>query len=171
MKRTRAPLAHFDNRPAGTAVDTIVIHSLFAPGAANCFDPASCIALLDQERVSAHFIIDQAGNVVEAVPEDQRAWHAGVSQMPAPDLRENVNHFSIGIELIGDLALGFSAAQYAALAELTVELSQRHPLQTVIGHEHIAPGRKIDPGPLFDWVKYRNLVHNLLGSDRIQFPR
>ncbi|HVL76460.1 MAG TPA: 1,6-anhydro-N-acetylmuramyl-L-alanine amidase AmpD, partial [Noviherbaspirillum sp.] len=103
-------------------------------------------------KVSAHFLIARSGEVLQFVPTVARAWHAGASNFCG---RERCNDFSIGIELEGCDDLPFEPIQYAVLAELTIALRARHPLAGVAGHEHIAPGRKTDPGPCFDWDLYR----------------
>lgn len=153
------PLIHVDDRPDGTAIDTIVIHSLYAKDSDDAMSLAACYAVLDACRVSAHYLISREGQVWQLVPEEKRAWHAGVSKMPMPnDCRENVNHFSIGIELVATEESGFTAEQYESLVLLTLGIIERLPIKNILGHEHIAPGRKIDPGPLFDWAKYRGMV-------------
>lgn len=109
-------------------------------------------------KVSAHFVMDRLGAVTQYVPVAQRAWHAGKSMWEG---RVNVNDFSIGIELEGDDKTPFTAAQYTNLATLIQTLRTRYPLlgeQRIVGHEHIAPGRKWDPGPFFDW----STLHSLL---------
>jgi len=102
-------------------------------------------------RVSAHFFIRRDGRVLQFVSCDQRAWHAGESSWGG---RAQCNDFSIGIELEGLEGGRFDAAQYTALARLLRSLVQRYPLiEQVVGHEHIAPGRKADPGPGFEWAR------------------
>jgi AmpD protein len=105
--------------------------------------------------VSAHFVIDRNGHITQFVSCDARAWHAGVSQHAG---REQCNDFSIGIELEGTDTLAYTAAQYSALAALTQCLRSRYPLTAVRGHCDIAPGRKTDPGPAFDWARYAQLA-------------
>ncbi|MES2742507.1 MAG: 1,6-anhydro-N-acetylmuramyl-L-alanine amidase AmpD [Pseudomonadota bacterium] len=168
--RAAAPYASpfCDQRPAGLAIDLLVIHNISLPAGrfggphvADLFtgrldvraDP--CFAGLRGLRVSSHFLIRRDGRLLQFVPTDWRAWHAGLSAFEG---RERCNDFSIGIELEGCDALPFEAAQYAALARLTAALRTRHDLTAVRGHEHIAPGRKSDPGPCFDWGRYRRLL-------------
>jgi AmpD protein len=103
-------------------------------------------------RVSAHFLIRRDGRLVQFVPCLMRAWHAGASSWKG---RERCNDFSVGIELEGTDDLAYETAQYAQLARLTRALRRRYPLHDVAGHSDIAPGRKTDPGPAFDWVRYR----------------
>lgn len=167
MKFTEVPLKHYNYRPVESVIDTIVVHSIFAPERPQCFDPKECIWLLDQNNVSAHYLISQDAEIFLLVDERERAWHAGVSQMPSPDLRQDVNNFSLGIELIGDRDKGFAAVQYQALAELTADIQTRHPIKAIVGHDQIAPDRKIDPGPLFDWNKYRQQL-SMLQADKAQ---
>ena len=168
----KKPLIHANDRPAGTAVDTLIIHSLYAKDNADALSLAACYAVLDACQVSAHYLISRDGEVWNLVEEDKRAWHAGVSKMPfSEDTRENVNHFSVGIELICDENTDFSAEQYESLALLTFDIMSRHPIGNILGHEHIAPGRKVDPGPRFDWPRYRALVEGgLKGGRTVRFP-
>lgn len=103
-------------------------------------------------RVSAHFLIRRDGEIVQFVSADKRAWHAGASSFEG---REACNNFSIGIEMEGSDFAPYEAAQYAALAQLSALLREHYTLRAVRGHEHIAPVRKTDPGPYFDWTRYR----------------
>jgi AmpD protein len=100
-------------------------------------------------RVSAHFVLRRDGELIQYVSADRRAWHAGVSHWQG---RDNCNDFSIGIELEGLEGLAFEAAQYGMLATLLRALRRHYPIREVVGHEHVAPGRKKDPGPGFDWA-------------------
>jgi AmpD protein len=106
-------------------------------------------------RVSAHFFIRREGVIAQFVPCEMRAWHAGVSVWRG---RTRCNDFSIGIELEGTDDLPYEPVQYAALARLTRALRRRYPLRDIAGHSQIAPGRKTDPGPAFDWPRYRKLI-------------
>jgi N-acetyl-anhydromuramoyl-L-alanine amidase len=99
-------------------------------------------------QVSSHFVVRRGGELLQFVSCDQRAWHAGVSQWRG---RDNCNDWSVGIELEGLEGEAFEAAQYDALVPLLQALKQRYPIATVAGHEHVAPGRKFDPGAGFDW--------------------
>ena len=112
-------------------------------------------------QVSAHFYIRRNGRVLQFVSCDERAWHAGVSQWAG---REQCNDYSIGIELEGLEGESFEAAQGTALTRLLRSAAKRYPLDAVVGHEHIAPGRKGDPGPGFDW---RALSRRLGGRPRV----
>ncbi|MYN15059.1 1,6-anhydro-N-acetylmuramyl-L-alanine amidase AmpD [Pusillimonas sp. TS35] len=111
------------------------------------------LALVRGLHVSAHFFIRRDGSVIQFVPTLLRAWHAGVSSFEG---RERCNDFSIGIELEGTGSVPYADAQYSTLATLNNTLRARHPLRAVRGHEHIAPGRKTDPGPSFDWRRFGN---------------
>ncbi len=153
---------NFGPRPSHVAVDLIVIHSISLPpgeyGGTHVQDLFT--NRLDWEahpyfqsirgaQVSAHFYIQRDGQLWQFVSADQRAWHAGTSIFQG---RENCNDFSIGIELEGLEGGLFEAAQYQQLAKLCQALRSRYPIAHIAGHEHIAPGRKADPGEGFDWL-------------------
>jgi len=109
-------------------------------------------------EVSAHLLIDRLGQITQFVPFDKRAWHAGRS---CYDGRENCNDFSIGIELEGTDETPYTDAQYRVLAQVTRALMTAYPAitpQRICGHSDIAPGRKTDPGPAFDWTCFRQLL-------------
>ena len=161
----RYPSPHCDARPPGVAPTLLVIHSISLPagqfGGPHVSDlftgrldlgADASFAALRGVRVSAHFLIRRDGRIVQYVSADARAWHAGASAFQG---RARCNDFSIGIELEGGDRVAFEAAQYDALAPLTRALQGRYRLAAVCGHEHIAPGRKTDPGPCFDWRRYR----------------
>lgn len=184
----RAPSPNFDVRPVGAVVDLLVIHNISLPPGqfggsfiadlfGNCLD---CDAhpyfdRLRQLRVSAHFLIQRDGAVLQFVSGNARAWHAGAS---AFDGRTCCNDFSIGVELEGSDFEPFLPVQYGALVTLTHALQARYGLRDVAGHEHIAPGRKTDPGPFFDWTAYRTLYMQsglvrrpgACGSGPLRFP-
>ncbi len=154
---TDRSLSHFGERPSGSRVSTLVIHAMydFAGDSTNAGD---CIRVLDENTVSAHFLISRRGKVIQLIPESKRAWHAGESRMPdSMGAAHGVNDFSIGIELIARDHETFTGSQYRALGELTSGLCSRHPIQFLVGHEDIAipKGRKSDPGERFDWYRYR----------------
>ena len=164
------PSPFFDERGPGTVIDTIIIHSMHNPGSSDPLSPGSCKECLDRYQVSAHYLLEQSGVVWQLVAEEKRAWHAGVSRMPQ-DGREGVNHFSIGIELVGTEKSGFSDEQYGALAELTINISARWPVVHILGHCHIAGERKSDPWN-FDWKRYRQDLARLgLDCGKIEFPQ
>ena len=106
-------------------------------------------------RVSAHFVIRRDGELVQFVSCERRAWHAGASVWRG---RENCNDYSVGVELEGLEGEVFEAAQYRQLARLGAALARRYPIADVAGHEHVAPGRKADPGPGFDWPRLRRVL-------------
>jgi len=154
-------------RPADVDIDLLVIHNISLPPGqfggghidqlfCNCLDPAGhdYFREICHLRVSSHLLIDREGNVSQYVPFDRKAWHAGVSVFEG---REQCNDFSIGIELEGTDFEPFTDAQYEQLARVTGLLSAAYPGITeprVVGHSDIAPGRKTDPGPHFDWTRY-----------------
>ena len=150
-------------RPLGSAVTLVVLHSISLPPGryggdaverlfTNRLDAKAHAALagLADLRVSAHFFVRRDGRCEQYVSCDRRAWHAGVSVWRG---RPDCNDWSIGIELEGLEGLRFDARQYTALGRLLRALSLRYPLAEVTGHEHVAPGRKGDPGPGFDWPR------------------
>jgi AmpD protein len=153
---------NFGPRPAGMAVELVVLHSISLPPGVFGGDQIEQLFTnrLDWSahpyfeqirglRVSAHFLVRRDGELLQFVSCDRRAWHAGASQWRG---RDNCNDFSVGIELEGLEGDRFEPAQYAALVPLLLALSRRYPLRAVTGHEHVAPGRKRDPGPGFDWA-------------------
>ena len=160
-----SPSPHFDERPPGTRVALIVIHNISLPPGefGGRYIDDLFLGRLDPEahpyfreiaglRVSSHYLIRRGGEVVQFVPPDKRAWHAGASSWCG---RERCNDFSIGIELEGADDVPFTEHQYASLARLTRELESRFGPLEKAGHSDIAPGRKTDPGPWFDWDRYR----------------
>ncbi|MGY0197377.1 1,6-anhydro-N-acetylmuramyl-L-alanine amidase AmpD [Leptothrix sp. BB-4] len=161
---------NFGRRPEGIAIDLAVVHSISLPPGryggdaierlfTNRLDPQAhpTFAALDGLQVSAHFVIRRDGALLQFVPLQGRAWHAGVSHWKG---RDNCNDFSIGIELEGLEGRTFAAVQYRALAHLLRRLARVLPLREVAGHEHVAPGRKGDPGSGFDAARLgRKLRH------------
>ncbi|MDX5371390.1 MAG: 1,6-anhydro-N-acetylmuramyl-L-alanine amidase AmpD [Pseudomonadaceae bacterium] len=161
------PSPNFNERPQGE-VSLLVIHNIslppgqFGTGKVQQFfqnrlpvDEHPYFAGIAQLRVSAHFLVERDGAVTQFVSCNARAWHAGVSSFEG---RENCNDFSLGIELEGTDDQPFTEAQYDALVELTEQLLQAYPQMSVAricGHSDIAPGRKTDPGPCFDWARLR----------------
>jgi len=157
-----------DSRPAGTGITLAVVHSISLPrghyrrksgGSAierlftNRLDPAEhpSFAELAGLRVSAHFLIYRDGELLQFVPLQQRAWHAGASRWRG---RERCNDFSVGIELEGTDDGRFAAAQYESLVVVLRKLQAVLPLQDIAAHSDVAPGRKSDPGPRFDWARF-----------------
>lgn len=144
---------NYDERPAGTAIDTIVIHDTNMPNITRARVIANHF-LNPRSQVSAHYIIGKSGEIIQCVKEEKRAWHAGPSLMGN---RTHVNDFSIGIELVNDESGRdpFTEGQYKALSELVAHLMSRYaiPRENIIGHRDIAMprGRKKDPADNFDW--------------------
>lgn len=170
---------NFDARPQEADVSLLVIHNISLPPGqfGGPFVPDLFLNRLDCDvdpyfdrlrelRVSAHFLIDRHGMLTQFVSTRDRAWHAGVSSHNG---RVRCNDFSIGVELEGTDDLPFADVQYERLASLAHALRARHPLTHVAGHEHIAPGRKTDPGPCFDWLLLRRLLNDQ-GSAMPQQP-
>jgi AmpD protein len=161
------PSPNADERPAGIEPDLLVIHNISLPPGRfggpwieqlflNQLDPSAdpFFATITKLRVSAHLLIRRDGELLQFVALGRRAWHAGRSSFQG---RPECNDYSIGIELEGTDQIAFSDAQYQRLAETTRLIRARYPAITVdriTGHEHIAPGRKTDPGPAFDWPRY-----------------
>jgi AmpD protein len=157
----RVPSPNCDERPADAVARLVVIHAISLPPGefggpgiidlfTNCLDPDahSYFREINGLRVSAHFLVRRDGALVQFVSCAQRAWHAGVSSWKG---QANCNDFSIGIELEGCDQLAFEDAQYLTLNRLLDELRHRYPIEALAGHSDIAPGRKTDPGPHFDW--------------------
>ena len=157
------PSPNFGPRPEGTVIDLIVIHSISLPpgvyGGPEVeqlftnrldWDAHPYFGEIRGMEVSSHFFVRRDGELVQFVDTDARAWHAGASCWRG---RDNCNDDSIGIELEGLEGERFEAAQYDTLVRLCNALAQRHPVVHIAGHEHIAPGRKQDPGPGFDWPR------------------
>jgi len=152
---------NFDDRPCGCDINMVVIHNISLPPKqyggngivelfTNRLDPNEhpYYADIHTAKVSAHFLIRRTGELIQLVPCTKRAWHAGVSQWEG---RERCNDFSVGIELEGCDFEAFEAAQYQTLNALLATLKNTYPIQHIVGHSDIAPGRKTDPGPFFEW--------------------
>jgi len=159
----RCDSPNFGPRPGGAIIDLIVIHSISLPpgiyGGPEVeqlftnrldWDAHPYFEQIRGMEVSSHFFVRRDGEVVQFVDADARAWHAGRSCWRG---RHDCNDDSIGIELEGLEGGLFEPAQYAALVQLCTTLTLRYPVAHVAGHEHIAPGRKQDPGPGFDWQR------------------
>ncbi|HTJ96552.1 MAG TPA: 1,6-anhydro-N-acetylmuramyl-L-alanine amidase AmpD [Rhodocyclaceae bacterium] len=160
---TRIASPNHDPRPAQTPIDLVVVHNISlppeqfgGPGVVQLFtnqlDPHEhpYYAQIEGLKVSAHFFIRRDGQLIQFVSCLERAWHAGASQWQG---RERCNDFSIGIELEGTDNLPFEDAQYSALERLLTVLRSHYPVTATVGHSDIAPGRKTDPGPYFDWTR------------------
>lgn len=165
------PSSNFDARPDGVDIDLLVIHAISLPPGQfggpyieQLFtnrlvtDQHPYFAAIQQLGVSAHFLITRDGRLLQFVDIFARAWHAGESRWQG---RSRCNDFSVGVELEGCDELPFELAQYARLTSLLKDLFQRLPaLNTtrLVGHSDIAPTRKTDPGPHFDWVQVRKAL-------------
>ena len=162
---------HCDQRPSGMAPELIVVHGISLPPGefggpwieqlfTGGLDPDAhpYFATIAGLRVSAHLLVRRDGEPVQFVPLGLRAWHAGVSNWHG---RPACNDFSIGIEMEGTDAGLYEAAQYRTLSALIAALCQGYPTlarERVVGHSEIAPGRKSDPGPAFEWQLLRELL-------------
>ena len=165
----RVPSSNCEERPPGSDVELLVIHNISLPPGqyggscieeffTNCLDWEAhpFFAEIRDVRVSAHLLIRRTGEMVQFVSFDRRAWHAGASCFRG---RDNCNDFSIGIELEGADDEPYADAQYQTLTEVTRSLLRHYPHMSsdrIAGHCDIAPGRKTDPGPAFDWPRYLN---------------
>ncbi len=163
------PSPNFSARPAGVAVDLAVVHSISLPPGryggdaierlfTNTLDWDSdpYFATIRGLAVSAHFVVRRDGAVLQFVSTHDRAWHAGKSSWNG---RDNCNDWSVGIELEGLEGDPFEAAQYDALARLLRAIDVERGIREVVGHEHVAPGRKTDPGAGFDWRALAARLH------------
>ena len=166
------PSPNFNARPNGE-ISLLIIHNLslppgqFATGKVQAFFQNRLDVTehpyfegIRELRVSAHFLIERDGGVTQFVSCLDRAWHAGISSFEG---RETCNDFSLGIELEGTDELPFSDAQYDALITLTRQLQAAYPgitLNRICGHSDVAPGRKTDPGPAFDWTRFRGALQH-----------
>ena len=175
-RATHRDSPNFGPRPAGVRIDLVVVHSIsLPPGQFGTGDVDRLFTnTLDWDahpyfqgirglQVSSHFFIARTGELTQYVSVDQRAWHAGASCWRG---RDNCNDDSVGIELEGLEGDSFEPPQYAALAQLCTDLATCWPIAHIAGHEHIAPGRKLDPGPGFNWAQ---LQHQLGWPDSV-FP-
>ncbi|MEF9942812.1 MAG: 1,6-anhydro-N-acetylmuramyl-L-alanine amidase AmpD [Burkholderiaceae bacterium] len=174
---THRPSPHCDARPPGCALELAVIHNISLPPGkfgegqiealfAGTLDPAAdpYFEQIVGLRVSAHFLVARDGTVTQFVSCADRAWHAGLSEFEG---RARCNDFSIGIELEGTDLCVFEPEQYDAAARLLDLLARHYPIVAVAGHSDIAPGRKTDPGPCFDW---RRLRTRMAAVTQLEFP-
>lgn len=161
IEHIRSP--NFDARPHGETITLVVIHGISLPPGqfgtgcverlfTNCLDSAAdpSFEQLQALRVSSHFLIGRSGTNVQFVSCNERAWHAGASSFGG---RSRCNDFSLGIELEGTDELPYEDVQYRSLNALLTSLVAAYPVRAVVGHSDIAPGRKTDPGPCFDWFR------------------
>ncbi len=170
------PSPNCNDRPEPDDISLIVVHGISLP--AGHFDGPYIEQLftnrldiqqhesfkaIEALKVSSHLLIRRDGQVIQFVPFDKRAWHAGLSQF---ENREDCNDFSIGIELEGTDEIPYEEAQYQQLAGVIKALLTRYPeinQKRIVGHSDIAPGRKTDPGPAFDWAKLAHVLDDGLG--------
>ena len=167
------PSPNCDSRPDDCPASLLVIHGISLPPGkfggpyidqlfTNQLNPAEhpYFAEIEHLRVSSHLLIRRDGELVQYVPLNHRAWHAGQSSF---DGVERCNDFSIGIELEGTDSDPYTDAQYVTLGLVSLAIMQHYPdinLQRITGHCHIAPERKTDPGPCFDWPRYHDLLQS-----------
>ena len=167
----KLPSPNFNNRPDSTDISLLVIHNISLPPKqfgnhyicdffTNCLDTEAhpYFKEIADLQVSSHLLIDRQGEIIQFVPFHQRAWHAGESCFEGAD---NCNDFSIGIELEGADDIPYTDDQYQSLIVVTQALMAHYPTMTqqrIVGHSDIAPGRKTDPGPAFDWQRYRSAI-------------
>lgn len=165
------PSPNFNDRPAGIEVDLLVIHNISLPAGefgggnvqrlfCNSLDCSAHPSFFDLNGlcVSSHLFIDRQGEITQFVPFNKRAWHAGRSQFEG---RDNCNDFSVGIELEGSDEISYTQDQYRELLIVTKSLQCYYPgisNSRITGHSDIAPGRKTDPGPAFDWAYYKQAL-------------
>ncbi len=171
------PSPNFDERPTNQEIDLLVIHNIslppgeFAGDYVQAFfsnnlnpDEHPYFEEIAAMQVSSHLYIRRNGEVWQFVPFNKRAWHAGKSCFAG---EENCNNFSIGIELEGTDSIPYTQAQYQQLAHITCLIMQDYPkitLDRIVGHSDIAPMRKTDPGPSFQWQHYKELVQELTAA-------
>lgn len=166
-KARHLPSPFYNERPVDAAIRLLVIHNISLPKGqyglpyiehlfTGCLDCSAHPSFMDLDgvEVSSHFLIDRQGAISQFVSTEHRAWHAGVSCFNGV---ENCNDYSIGIELEGCDEQGYTQAQYQALIHLSDDLLAHYAigLDNIVGHSDIAPGRKTDPGPYFDWRYYK----------------
>ena len=179
MEARRLPSPNRDARPPGQEPELVIVHGISLPPGEfggpwiddlflNRLDPGAhpYFACLDGLRVSSHVLIRRDGELVQYVPFHERAWHAGASCHQG---REACNDFSIGIELEGADEIPYTSAQYRELAALILLLRHRYPslpADAVTGHSDVAPGRKTDPGPAFEWQRLAALLDELADRTR-----
>jgi N-acetyl-anhydromuramoyl-L-alanine amidase len=163
-KARRCESPNFGARPAGVAIDLVLIHSISLPPGEYGGDAVERLftnrldwdahpyyAQIRGMQVSAHFLVRRDGELLQFVSCDDRAWHAGASVWRG---RADCNDFSIGVELEGLEGGAFEPLQYKALTGLVKAVARHYPITSTAGHEHVAPGRKQDPGAGFDWPRF-----------------
>ena len=174
------PSPNCDDRPAESDAKLLIIHNISLPP--NDFGGPYITQLftntLDEKihpffaeishlRVSSHLLIRRDGSIIQYVPFHKRAWHAGVSSYNG---EEACNSFSIGIELEGADDVPYESVQYEQLSNVSIALISTYPqmsMERITGHCDVAPGRKTDPGPAFDWERYKQLLENNIFKDNV----
>lgn len=145
------------------SIDAIIIHYISAINIPNAdpFDTDTIIRIFESYKVSAHFLVERDGTIIELVPLPYIAYHAGTSEWQG---REWVNGWSIGIEFVATKDSGFTDDQYAAGQLLCAQLMSQYDIGTdmILGHSDIAPGRKVDPGDLFDWYRFKGPLKDVV---------
>jgi AmpD protein len=162
------PSPNRDERPEGAEPTLLVVHNISLPpgkfgsdGIVRLFTNTLDFSAhpyyetLRELKVSAHFLVRRDGELIQLVPCAKRAWHAGASSWRG---RERCNDLSVGVELEGVDDQAYTELQYSCLAGLLRDLRRRYPIVDVVGHADVAPGRKTDPGPAFDWGHFRELL-------------
>lgn len=165
---TQIPSPNCDQRPADCPITLVVIHGISLPPGEFGGDAIARLftnqlaaaehpgyAAIATLRVSAHFVIRRDGELIQFVACGKRAWHAGESSWRG---RAHCNDYAIGIELEGTDTLPYTRTQYRVLVQLLRALRRRYPIEDITGHSDIAPGRKTDPGPAFDWAHLTRLI-------------
>lgn len=171
----KCPSPNYNERPQAAPINLLVVHNISLPPKSfgnnyielffqNCLPVGEhpYFETIRDLQVSSHFLVKRNGEIVQFVSCNDCAWHAGQSSFCG---QENCNDFSIGVELEGADDIPYQAIQYSQLAALTNAIQESYPEITkerITGHEHIAPQRKTDPGPAFDWTLYRNSIENPL---------
>ncbi|MAF80106.1 N-acetylmuramoyl-L-alanine amidase [bacterium] len=156
MDKLIIPLKHYNMRPVKAVIDLVVIHYISAINLnkESWSDLGLILGIFGQYSLSAHYLIERDGRVIETINPVHRAWHAGKSKYKG---KSDCNDFSIGIEVVGGQFIDFETEQYNSLNELIKELKDSYPIQNIVGHEEIAipKGRKKDPGERFRWEKLK----------------
>tara|TARA_R100001530_G_scaffold38185_1_gene29597 strand:- start:2049 stop:2528 length:480 start_codon:yes stop_codon:yes gene_type:complete len=158
MNKLIIPLKHYNLRPADIVVDMIVVHYISAMNLDKdkWSDLGLILGIFGQYKLSAHYLIERSGRIIEMVEPALRSWHAGKSEYKG---RNNCNDYSIGVELVGGSFIDFEPLQYDSFNKLTNNLKENYSIKNIVGHEEIAlpKGRKKDPGKRFDWDRIPNI--------------
>lgn len=165
MKKYNIKISNYSSRAANAKINTIIIHHT----AMSSVDSVLSWFKNPASQVSSHYVIDKNGDIYQLVPNDKKAWHAGVSHWKGVD---NLNHYSIGIELVNTGYEPFDEKQIESLIELCKELKAEYNIddQNIIGHSDVAPGRKIDPSQYFDWGKLHDEGLGIMSNIKMENP-